>query len=104
MHRVELKDRHWWQSFPYSPFVPNAPCGVERLFCHACALLFILFLMHRVELKGKTIDASNVVQLRFLMHRVELKVYPTRSRAGAWFAFLMHRVELKERKGKDSKT
>ena len=65
------------QSQLFVQIVPNAPCGVER-HCPPCkprALLFVQFLMHRVELKAvfSAMPLKDKVKM-FLMHRVELKV------------------------------
>ncbi len=50
MYRVELKDL----SFVYPDYlkpVPNAPCGVERAVETLRLNNWVVFLMHRVELK-----------------------------------------------------
>jgi hypothetical protein len=53
MHRVELK-------------VMGLPSSMP--------LISYLFLMHRVELKGKMAVLNPILDILFLMHRVELKV------------------------------
>ncbi len=50
MHRVELKVKSLTIPYP-SSVVPNAPCGVERLYIEASLHRQAGFLMHRVELK-----------------------------------------------------
>ncbi len=57
MHRVELKDIHI--VIPIAPYfpVPNAPCGVEsKLVDRNDYYGGSVFLMHRVELKGNSLD------------------------------------------------
>ena len=52
MHRVELKvSLDAFTNFS-SSFVPNAPCGVERGIEMVVLVVLLVFLMHRVELKG----------------------------------------------------
>ncbi len=52
MHRVELKVLGDTSSKNWNLKVPNAPCGVERLFApRGSEIIINLFLMHRVELK-----------------------------------------------------
>ncbi len=75
MHRVELKAFHVWKVFYRSFNVPNAPCGVERLYGYPIGDYLNPFLMHRVELKGLKALLKNTCAIAlFLMHRVELKV------------------------------
>ncbi len=50
MHRVELKDEGVNFCFKHL-FVPNAPCGVERMSKTISQSLARAFLMYRVELK-----------------------------------------------------
>ena len=52
MHRVELKVFPSSFSDKKTLFVPNAPCGVERLVNNLFFITPASFLMHRVELKG----------------------------------------------------
>jgi len=81
MHRVELKDLLYILiRVELSFVVPNAPCGVERVYRAKLRGEYtkIKFLMHRVELKVEK-NASHLLinhfrQSLFLMHRVELKV------------------------------
>ena len=54
--------------------VPNVPCGVESSIKALLRTLYVTFLMYRVELKvalGETSPAS--LTFVFLMHRVELR-------------------------------
>ncbi len=59
--------------------VPNAPCGVERLKFFTIRDGHVVFLMHRVELKGRVDERFVLLSLKFLMHRVELKGILTQS-------------------------
>ena len=52
MYRVELKEKHSMLGFQHAR-VPNVPCGVESYFQGVGVVLTALFLMYRVELKGK---------------------------------------------------
>ncbi len=72
MHRVELKVLAYELLIPNTAIVPNAPCGVERILHHLSHCPFLLFLMHRVELKV-SYNAPISEGEEFLMHRVELK-------------------------------
>ena len=55
-----------------------------------------MFLMHRVELKGKKSHYNKAPQKPFLMHRVELKGKKSHYNKAPQKPFLMHRVELKD--------
>ena len=58
------------------PCVANPPCGVETLLFLLPVLLFLLLLIHRVELKrSRTYKPTYRVKL-LLIHRVELKPPP----------------------------
>ena len=52
MHRVELKENKTKRENKRTTIVPNAPCGVESKEMDGERYLVLLFLMHRVELKG----------------------------------------------------
>ena len=77
MHRVELKDQpRKVEEGAERERVPNAPCGVERIYirCQRVQRSPIVFLMHRVELKGFLTCKPPKRYSAFLMHRMELKV------------------------------
>ena len=53
MYRVELKGTSSGRALPFSPVVPNVPCGVESCLLGECKPRTRPFLMYGVELKGK---------------------------------------------------
>ena len=120
MHRVELKVHLSLSNIFLNRKVPNAPCGVERLFFSLLHLLYVFvpnapcgvesalflvcflyfhspFLMHRVELKVH-LSLSNIFLNRKVpnapcgVERALRPAIPTPPES----EFLMHRVELKE--------
>ncbi len=84
MHRVELKEILLpCQKHLQRYYVPNAPCGVERIVKPSVLELHSKFLMHRVELKvACKVQAFPQGVILFLMHRVELKEH--KLKAFAW--------------------
>ncbi len=113
MYRMELKYRHWWQSFPYSPFskflmyhmelkfewggqtgggvqaspVPNVPYGVEIQGFDPWAISEPRFLMYRMELKCFSFESLPYGVNRCIF--VQFKNF---------VKFLMYRMELKVRR------
>ena len=73
MHRVELKEVPKPRRKPRYHQVPNAPCGVERRFCQGFRLRGIVVpnAPCGVESRAWILDTSG--WMLFLMHRVELK-------------------------------
>ena len=72
MYRVELKDYNR-ELVKRIDLVPNVPCGVESGITSLLDLVFLLFLMYRVELKVITKLSYLLFVSTFLMYRVELK-------------------------------
>ena len=64
MHRVELKAVTFASVLLARANVPNAPCGVERLFAVVGCGCWRKFLMHRVELKDEPSNKSSLIQER----------------------------------------
>ena len=74
MYRVELKGWAWFSFFIAIPPVPNVPCGVESYSDCVVRLIFVEFLMYRVELKAEKVGEQGILlSVKFLMYRVELK-------------------------------
>jgi hypothetical protein len=61
MYRVELKVPLMGMDWMGWKTVPNVPCGVESIWWDYSIIIWIMFLMYRVELKGKNCRFWTVV-------------------------------------------
>ncbi len=88
MHRVELKGPYGTCLISLGSAVPNAPCGVESSGKQIPKYGYILFLMHRVELKelqqcqktligGYRVPNAPCGVERTRRHRVPVRVCPS---------------------------
>ncbi len=73
MHRVELKDEKGNHISHLPPPVPNAPCGVERIFHNMMGNTKTKVPNAPCGVERRLGSRNGLTPVGFLMHRVELK-------------------------------